>query len=332
MTYHESIVIDGLQYCKWDEEYFRYLTESGITAVHVTLVYHELAKDTIRNFIRWNRFFEEYAHSIIHIKSANDILNAKKEKKVGVFFGAQNCSSIEDDIGLIKVFRQLGLLIMQLTYNNQSLLATGCFEENDTGITRFGRQVIKEMNRAGMIVDMSHSAQQSTLQAIDISSRPICISHANPLFVHTSKRNKSREVIQALISRKGILGFSLYPFHLPDGESCTIEQFCGMIAKTAELIGGVDGLAIGSDLCANQPQEVLDWMRRGRWSNELEYGEGSSANIGWPKPLPWFCDEKGMENIFQALLKHGFRDDDVKKIIGENWLNFLDESLVPISG
>lgn len=111
--------------------------------------------------------------------------------------------------------RRQGLLIMQLTYNNQSLLATGCYEQIDNGVTRFGKQVIDEMNRVGMIIDMSHSAERSTLEAIDLSSRPICISHANPTFAHDALRNKSDTVIKALTARGGLLGFSsihsIYP-------------------------------------------------------------------------------------------------------------------------
>ena len=96
---------------------------------------------------------------------------------------------------------------MQLTYNNQSLLATGCYEAEDPGVTRMGRQVIREMNRVGLVVDMSHSAERSTLEAIEISERPIAITHANPAFWHPARRNKSDEVLCALGQTGGMLGF-----------------------------------------------------------------------------------------------------------------------------
>ncbi len=169
--YQDRIVIDGLQYCNWDREYFQTLKASGISAVHATLVYHENARQTLSRFAEWNLRFEQNADLIMPVNSMADIETAKAQGKVGIFFGAQNCSPIDDEIGLIEVMRQQGLLIMQLTYNNQSLLATGCYEKNDSGITRFGRQAIEEMNRVGMIVDMSHSAERSTLEAIDISSK-----------------------------------------------------------------------------------------------------------------------------------------------------------------
>ncbi|MFH4497131.1 membrane dipeptidase [Vibrio diabolicus] len=328
--YQQRIVIDGLQYCNWDREYFQTLKASGITAVHATIVYHETARETLTRFAEWNLRFEQNADLIMPIYSMADVEKAKAEGKVGIFFGAQNCSPIDDEIGLIEVMRRQGLLIMQLTYNNQSLLATGCYEQNDSGVTRFGKQAIEEMNRVGMIIDMSHSAERSTLEAIELSSRPICISHANPTFAYDALRNKSNTVIKALTERGGLIGFSLYPFHLPNGSQCTLDDFCQMVAKTADMFG-VDHLGIGSDLCLNQPQQVLEWMRNGRWSKAMDYGEGSESNSGWPDALPWFCGSAGMENIYNGLMRHGFSESEAGKILGENWFNFLKEGLEPIS-
>jgi len=324
--YKDQIIIDGLQYCKWNRDYFLSLQKSGITAVHVTLVYHETARETLTQFAQWNKLFEQNSDLIMPIQNINDVQTAKSTGKIGIFFGAQNCSPIDNEIGLIEVMRKQGLLIMQLTYNNQSLLATGCYEKNDSGITRFGKQAIAEMNRVGMIIDMSHSAEKSTLETIDLSSRPICISHANPTFAHDALRNKSNEVIKSLASRGGLLGFSLYPFHLPNSSDCTLNNFCEMIAKTADLIG-VEHLGIGSDLCLNQPQEVLEWMRNGRWSKDVDYGEGSSSNSGWPDGLLWFKDEHGMENIYNGLLTYGFKEKEANQIIGGNWFSFLSDGL-----
>ncbi|OEE67224.1 peptidase M19 [Enterovibrio norvegicus FF-33] len=326
--YQNEIIVDGLQYCHWDRAYFESLQKSGVTAVHATLVYHENARETLTRFAEWNVLFERNADLIMPVMSMEDIRTAKQCGKVGIFFGAQNCSPIDDEIGLVEVMRKQGLLIMQLTYNNQSLLAAGCYEQEDAGITRFGKQVIEEMNRVGMVIDMSHSAERSTLETIELSARPICISHANPSNVHSALRNKSPEVIRALTARGGLLGFSLYPFHLPDGSKCSLETFCQMIAETADEVG-VEHLAIGSDLCLNQPQSVLDWMRNGRWSKSLDYGEGSASNAGWPAALPWFPDSSGMKNIYKGLRDIGFNEAETTAVMGGNWLNFLDAGLRP---
>ena len=123
-------------------------------------------------------------------RSAEDVVAAKASGRTAIIFGFQNCSPIEEDLGLVQIFHELGVRFMQLTYNNQSLLATGCYEAEDPGITRMGREVIREMKRVGLVVDMSHSAERSTLEAIELSSRPITISHANPHSWHPVARNR----------------------------------------------------------------------------------------------------------------------------------------------
>lgn len=326
--HNEMIIIDGLQYSNWNRTIFEQLHHGGVTMVHATIVYHEQIRETLLRIAEWNRHFELHSDLIMPIKSANDIHRAKSLGKVGIMFGAQNCSPIEDDVGMIPVMRELHLMIMQLTYNNQSLLASGCYEATDSGVTRFGRQAIKEMNRVGMIVDMSHSGERSTLDAIEISERPIVISHANPLSFHKAKRNKSDTVLKALGASGGLLGFSLYPFHLKNGSDCTLDDFCDMVESTAELMG-IDHIGIGTDLCQAQPLSVLEWMRNGRWSKTMDYGEGSQSNANWPRPLSWFNDSRDFPKLTQGLLQRGFSHADVAKIMGQNWLRLLDEGLTP---
>jgi microsomal dipeptidase-like Zn-dependent dipeptidase len=217
---------------------------------------------------------------------------------------------------------------MQLTYNNQSLLATGCYEAEDTGITRMGKQVIKEMNRVGLVVDMSHSADRSTIDAADISERPIAITHANPFEWSPALRNKKDDVIRAVTQNGGMLGFSVYPHHLNDKSDCTLESFCEMIAHTAEKFGA-EHLGIGTDLCQDQPDSIVEWMRVGRWSKEIDFGEGSAAAPGLPPMPSWFQDNRDFGNIEAGLKATGFSDDEVAGIMGGNWHRFYRENFGP---
>ena len=317
--------IDGLQYCNWSEKIFKQWRASNLTAVHVTISYHEQFRETVSNFEQWNSWFEKYPSLIMPAFYAEDVETASKQNKTAVIFGFQNPSPIEDDIGLVEILHRLGGRFMQLSYNNQSLLATGCYEENDPGITRMGKEVIKEMNRVGMVVDMSHSSERSTFEAIELSSRPIVISHANPSFWHPAKRNKSDEIIKELSNSNGMLGFSLYPHHLNNSTQCSLEDFCSMIARTADLIG-IDHIGFGSDLCQDQPDSIVEWMRVGKWTKELDYGEGSASNPGFPDMPSWFRDNRDWHNIIEGLKKHGFSNDEINKIKGENWLSFFRKS------
>ena len=320
-----SYLIDGLQYSNWSEKIFRQIRAGGVDAVHVTLVYHENFRETVANIERWNRWFERWPEMIFQGFTAQDIATARATGRTAVFFGAQNPSCIEDDIGLVEVLHRLGLRFMQLTYNNQSLLATGCYEAEDTGLTRMGREVVTEMNRVGMVVDMSHSAERSTLAALEHSSRPITITHANPTFWHPARRNKSDTVIGALAQTGGMLGFSLYPHHLNGGSACSVEDFCTMIARTAERFG-THFLGIGTDLCQDQPDSVVEWMRMGRWTKAVEYGEGSKDAPGFPAMPGWFRDNRDFCNISTGLSAVGFSAAEVEAIMGGNWARFFAAS------
>ena len=313
--------IDNLQYCNWSRDIFLINREAGLNAVHVTLVYHEDYDEFLHRVKEWDRFFEENSDLIFLGKTFEDITKAQSENKTAIFFGFQNCSPIEDDINLIEKVHEHGCRFMQLTYNNQSLLATGCYEKNDSGVTNFGREAIKEMNRVGIVVDLSHSAEKSTLDAIEICEKPIAITHANPSFWHEALRNKSDFLLKKLSESGGILGLSLYSHHLKDGTNCKLENFCEMVAKTAEIME-VKNIGIGSDLCLNQPDSVVEWMRNGTWSKSTNYGEGSKKKPGFPKQPDWFLDARGFDNLESGLKKVGFNKQEVKGILGNNWFNF----------
>ncbi len=313
--------IDNLQYCKWSREVFQINREAGLDAVHVTLVYHEDYDEFLNRTKEWNKYFSENSDLIFLGKSYKDIEKAKNENKTAIFFGFQNCSPIEDDIGLLEKVYDHGCRFMQLTYNNQSLLATGCYEKNDGGVTNFGREAIKEMNRLGIVIDMSHSGEKSTFDAIDISEKPIAITHANPSFWHNALRNKSNQLLKTLGDSRGILGLSLYAHHLKDSSNCKLENFCEMTAKTCEIIG-VKNVGIGSDLCLNQPDSVVEWMRNGTWTKRKNYGEGSKSKPGFPKQPNWFVDARGFKNLENGLKKVGFSAEEVNGILGNNWFNF----------
>ncbi len=320
--------IDGLQYANWSEKVFRQMREGGVDAVHVTIAYHENFRETVLNIEAWNRWFERFDDLIFHGQWAEDVEKARETGRTAIFFGFQNPSPIEDDIGLVEVLHKLGARFMQLSYNNQSLLATGCYEAEDPGITRMGKQVIKEMNRVGMVIDMSHSSDRSTLEAIELSQRPIAITHANPHRWAPALRNKKDDVIRALGESGGMLGFSLYPHHLKGKSDCSLESFCQMIADTAEMVGP-DRLGIGSDLCQDQPDSVVEWMRSGRWTKEVDFGEGSAAAPGFPPMPQWFRDNRDFGNLEAGLLQVGFDRDEVDGILGMNWHRFFAQSFGP---
>ena len=321
-------VVDAVQYANWSERIFRQMREGGVDAVHVTVTYHETFRETVQNLTKGARHFEAFPDLIFPGRAAADIDLARQTGRTAIFFGAQNPSCIEDDIGLVEILHRLGLRFMQLTYNNQSLLASGCYEASDSGLTRMGREVVAEMNRVGMVVDMSHSGERSTLEAIEHSTRPIAITHANPAAWHPARRNKSETVLRALAETGGMIGFSTYPHHLRGGSDCTLQDFCDAVVRTADMIGH-DKVGIGSDLCQDQPNSVVEWMRSGRWTKRVDFGEGSAENPGFPAMPHWFRDNRDFGNIAAGLRAAGLSQSSVAAVMGGNWYRFFNESFGP---
>lgn len=327
------VVIDCLQYCNWSDAIFAQLNDGGVHAIHVTVAYHEDFRQTVANLIAWNERFQQFPQYIMPGQGADDVRKAQASGRTAVFFGLQNCSPIEQDLGLIQILHSLGIRFMQPSYNHTGPLATGWVdEEKDKGITELGRAAIAEMNRVGLVIDMSHSAERSTLEAIDLSSRPVAISHANPSAWCATGRNKSDAVLKALAARDGMLGFSLYPRHLEAGSACTLESFCTMAARTADLIGA-EHLGIGSDLCQDQPDAVVRWMRTGNWDEangtNATSEDATHGAMGFPDQPSWFRSNLDMPGVAEGLRATGFSPDEVSGIMGMNWLRFFQSSFEP---
>ncbi len=320
--------IDNLQYANWSEKIFKQMREGGLDAVHVTIAYHENFREMVLNLERWNRWFEQFPNLIMPGRSADDVDKAHASGRTAIFFGFQNPSPIEDDIGLVEIVYTLGARFMQLSYNNQSLLATGCYEDHDPGLTRMGKEVIREMNRVGLVVDMSHSADRSSIQAAECSVRPIAITHANPAEWHPARRNKSDDVIRAVVQNGGMFGFSLYPHHLRGKSNCSLTEFCQMIARMVDRFG-VDHFGIGSDLCQDQPDSIVEWMRVGRWTKAIDYGEGTATDAGFPPMPEWFRSNLDLGNIEKGLRSVGMNPAEIAGIMGDNWHRFYAASFPP---
>ena len=303
------------------------MREGGVDAIVATVSYHEDFRETVANIIAWNRNIERLPDLLMRGRTAADVDAARASDRIAIFLGLQNPLPMGDDIGLVEVLHDLGIRFMQLSYNNQSLLAAGCYETQDSGITRMGREVIAEMNRVGLVIDMSHSAERSTLEAIDLSRRPIAITHANPARWHPAARNKSDAVLTALAAGGGMIGLSLYPHHLRGGSQCTLDAFTGMVADLVSFIG-VAHVGIGSDLCQDQPDSVIAWMRNGRWTKGVtDLGLGKAV---LPPQPAWFRDNRDFGTLRDGLLARGLSAADAAAILGGNWYKFFAQSFGPM--
>ena len=211
-VHKEAVVIDTLEVLRPLQTvenyraYFKKLVDSGVTAIQVTVPWVFL--DLAGAITEWAKFLK-LLESIKEVKfafTAADIENAKKEGKVAIIMGMQNCLPYERDLDLISIFYKLGFRVAQLAYNQQTYLASGCGERVDSGLTDLGREAIAEFNRLGIAVDVSHCSDKTTIEAAEISKAPIAITHSTPHSLVGMPRARSDEAIKAVVKKGGVMG------------------------------------------------------------------------------------------------------------------------------
>ena len=323
--FKDMFFIDALHVSNWDRELFEELRAGDLMCVHVTCAIWEDTGEALQDLGRWNRKFQEHADLILPVRSGADLEFAKAKGRTGIILGFQNTSPIEDKFAFVELFHTLGVKIMQLTYNNQNLIGGSCYEPSDSGLSRFGQLIVREMNRLGMIIDLSHVGERTSLDAIEASSRPVAITHANPYSFCAHPRNKSDKVLKALAVNGGVLGCAIIP-DLSGGSEVALSSWCEMIARTVDLMG-IDHIGIGSDSVRKCTDETIAWMRMGRWSPVMDYDPGPAVWHRWPE---WFQTPADFPNLAAGLLKQGFHRDEVAAIMGGNWLRFFSEGFKPL--
>jgi membrane dipeptidase len=317
--HRQSIIVDALNYSNFSNgELLSKVRGAGVTAIHVTLAAFENFRETINNISRWNDSFERFGDLIMPVRTSDDIRQAKKLSKIGIIFGFQNASPIEDDLCLLEIFTQLGVRIIQLTYMYRNLLGNGCLERTDCGLSKYGLEAISEMNRLGLLIDLSHCGDKTTMEAIEASSKPVAFTHANARSLCDVPRNKTDEQIRFLAERGGVIGVAAYPTFVAKEGAPTLEHCLDQIDYLARLVG-VDHVGLGLDFVEGQPEGFVN------------RGLGSNLPKGLvPTTWPWIYPEGIREasdfpNITLGLVKRGYSDADIQKILGGNWLSLFDK-------
>jgi membrane dipeptidase len=209
---HDSlIVIDGLVISKWSRAVFADMRKGGLTAANCTCSIWEGFAQTMRNIARWKRWFSENADLITPVRTTADIRRAKAEGKTGVILGFQNTSAFEDQVGYIALFKDLGVGVGQIAYNSQNLAGAGCYERRDAGLSGFGYEVVAEMNRVGILCDLSHVGGITSRDVILASKQPVAYTHILPAALKAHPRNKSDEEIRFIVEHGGFVGVTMFP-------------------------------------------------------------------------------------------------------------------------
>lgn len=317
---HDDIVIfDGLIVANFGAEVFQAMRMGGVTAANCTCSVWENFQDTMNNIARWKQWFHEHDDLILPAHCTADVRRAKEMGRTGIVLGFQNVSAYEDQIGYVQLFKDLGVGIVQMAYNTQNLICTGCYEEVDNGLSDFGREIVAEMNRAGVMCDLSHVGATSARDVIDASTKPVCYSHCLPLGLKDHPRNKSDEDLRFIADRGGFIGVTMVPAFLKRGAAATVDDFVEAIDYVIDIVGE-DCVGIGTDFADGHDQSFFDWIAldKGYARRLTDFGNLPSAPEGM-RTIGQF------PNLTATIEKAGWGEAKIRKVMGENWLRVLAE-------
>jgi membrane dipeptidase len=312
-VHSEAIVIDGTCPGEHWRETFSCWVSGGVSACVVSVAAWESCRETMDRLgevFRLVRANDELCLA----SSAADIRAAKRDGKLAIVLHFQGTCPFEYDLDLAEVYSRLGVRVVQLAYNVRSPAADGCEEPGNAGLSRFGRQLVAELNRLRIVVDVSHTGHASSMEAVEASTAPVIASHSNANAVHSSRRNLNDDLIKAIAGSGGVIGANGFPAFVADTTTPALDQYIDHMAYIADLVGPAH-VGIGLDYTDRNPPmaEYEQLVADGHWSRE-----------SYPPP-PWHYpggldDASGLRNLTQRLLRRGFSQQDVRGILGENWL------------
>lgn len=306
-----TMVVDGLIVSKWDRSIFEDMHAGGLSAANCTVSIWENFRDTVTNIAKMKRLIRSNSDLVTLVRTTDDINAAAQANKTGIIFGFQNAYAFEDDLGTIESFWDMGVRVVQLCYNTQNLIGTGCYER-DGGLSGYGREVVVEMNRVGIMIDLSHVGPRTSEDAILESTKPVCYSHCAPAGLKEHPRNKSDEQLRSIAARGGLIGVTMLPAFLRRGADASVDDYVEAIEYVVNLVGE-DCVGYGSDFMQGYDQEFLNWVThdKGRHRRLTDVGPMLyPAGIGTIRETP---------NIRAGMERAGWKTSRIEKILGLNW-------------
>lgn len=303
-----SIVIDGLAGTTFA---FDALIEAGLTAAHVTVAAHN------ESFIKAMEFIKDYyaaldAHpdKLMLVRTVDDILRAKAEGKLGLILGFQSAAPVEEDLTNLAIFKAVGVRVVQLTYMGRNLVGDGCYEPRDEGLTYYGMQMVRELNRLGMVVDLSHVGWKTAMDAASLSTRPVILSHSNPYALCANRRNVPDELLKKVADTGGCIGANAHPAlcSLSPGRRPTLDDYLDVLDYMIRLVG-IDHVSLGTDLFEGFAQwQHVRWNKR---YDELRNPWGTVDGLSKAADIV---------GITRGLVRRGYSDSQIEKVLGGNLL------------
>jgi membrane dipeptidase len=316
--HQDAIIIDGLIVSKFSREVFEDMRRGGITAANCTCCVWENFRASMDNIARWKQLLRENADLITQVYTTEDIHRAKREGKTGIILGWQNITGIEDQIPFLALFKELGVGVMQMAYNTQNFVGTGCYEKHDGGLSEFGHEVVAEMNRVGILCDLSHVGARTSEDVIRASKKPVAYTHCLPAGLKQHPRNKTDGQLKLIADKGGFVGVTMFPPFLKRGPKSTIDDYVEAIEYCLE-IAGEDQVGIGTDFTQGHGREFFDWITHDKGYARKLTDFGDVIN---PEGIRTIGE---MPNLTAAMQRHGWKEGRIRKVMGENWVRLLKE-------
>ncbi len=313
----DSIVIDGLIIAKWNRELFEDMRKGGLTMANCTVSVWEGFQQTVNSIASSQKLIRENSDLVIQVRNTADIRKAKELGKTGILFGFQNAHAYEDQIGYVEIFKQLGVGIVQMCYNTQNLVGTGCYER-DGGLSGFGREIVAEMNRVGVMCDLSHVGSKTSEEVILESKKPVTYSHCLPSGLKEHPRNKSDAELKFIADHGGFVGVTMFAPFLAKGIDSTIDDYAEAIEYVMNIVGE-DAIGIGTDFTQGHGQEFFEYLTHDKGYARRLTNFGKIINPLGIRTVGEF------PNLTETLLRRGHSERVVRKIMGENWVRILGD-------
>jgi membrane dipeptidase len=298
--------------------------QSGITAVNCT-VSQNTFEDTVDNISGFEELVDQHPEAFLVVRRHSDLARAKRESKLGVMFGFQYTSFLEQDPERIDIFRRLGVRIVQITYNNRSIFGDGCLEPGNAGLSKAGIAAIKKMNEKGVAVDLSHSGYRTTSEGITQSAKPVLITHSGCTAVYAHPRSKPDEILKSLADHGGYFGIYLMPYVVASPTVPTREHVLDHVVHAINVCGA-DHVGIGSDGAIQKT--VLTPEQKEAFDKDI--ARRKKLGIGAPGEdrYPYVPDLNGpdhMRIIAAELAKRGQPSSVIEKVMGANFQRVIGE-------
>jgi membrane dipeptidase len=314
----DAVVFDGLIIANWSRDVFEDMRRGGLTAANCTCAVWEGFQATMDNIADWKTAFRDHDDLIVQVRTIDDIDRAKANDRTGIVLGFQNAAPFEDNLGYVELFKEVGVGIVQMAYNTQNMVGSGCYESSDGGLSDYGRDVVAEMNRVGIMCDLSHVGAVTSRDVIEASEKPVCYSHCLPSGLKEHPRNKSDDELRFIAERGGFIGVTMFPPFLAKGVDSTVHDYVEAIDYVIN-IAGADNVGIGSDFTQGYDREFFEWIThdKGRGRKLTEFGE-----IVNPNGIRMIGD---FPNLTEAMAGAGWSEEKIRKVIGGNWVRALGD-------